>query len=138
MVKIYTDYKNFKSFISIKILNQRQIRWLEKLVSYNFRIQYRKGLENGKADTLSRKNNYFDEQVKEQTRPILIINNDGCIRYNYIEKSLLKIIKIVQFKSKKRLQRAKLTTTLKINNINIIDKLRKVVSENSFAIKLME
>ena len=38
IIKIYTDYKNFKSFTNIKVLNQRQIRQLEKLASYNFRI----------------------------------------------------------------------------------------------------
>ena len=38
IIEVYTDHKNLKSFINIKILNQRQIRWLKKLASYNFRI----------------------------------------------------------------------------------------------------
>ena len=67
-----------------------------------------------------------------------MINNDGYIRYNHIDKSLLKIIRIAWFKSKKRLQRVELTITLKINNINITDKLKKVVSENSFIKKLIK
>ena len=67
-----------------------------------------------------------------------MINNDEYIRYNHIDKSLLGIIKIVQFKSKGRLQRAKLTATLKINNIDIIDKLRKAVSEDNFIIKFIK
>ena len=67
-----------------------------------------------------------------------MINNDGCIRYNHTDKSLLETIKTAQFKFKKRLQRAKLATTLKINNINIIDKLRKAVFEDNFIIKLIE
>ena len=29
-----------------------------------------------------------------------MINNDGCIRYNYINKNLLKTIKIAWFESK--------------------------------------
>ena len=32
-----------------------------------------------------------------------MINNDGYIRYNYINKNLLEIIKIVWFKSKRPL-----------------------------------
>ena len=32
-----------------------------------------------------------------------MINNDGYIRYNYADKSLLRIIKIAWFKSKGRL-----------------------------------
>ena len=67
-----------------------------------------------------------------------MINNDGCVRYNHIDKNLLERIRIAQFKSKKRLQRVKLTITLKINNIDITDKLRKVVSENNFTLKFIE
>ena len=87
---------------------------------------------------MSRKSNYFDKQAEEQIRPILIINENGYIRYNHTDKSLLRTIKTAWFKSKKRLQRTKLTTTLKINNINITDKLRKAVSEDNFVIKLIE
>ena len=67
-----------------------------------------------------------------------MINDDGYIRYNYTKKNLLGIIKIAQFKSKKQLQRIKLAITLKINNKNIINKLRKAVSENSFIIRLIK
>ena len=67
-----------------------------------------------------------------------MINNDGYIRYNHIDKSLLEIIKTAWFKSKERLQRTKLVITLRINNINITDKLKKIISENSFTIKLIK
>ena len=67
-----------------------------------------------------------------------MINNDGYIRYNHTDKSLLGIIKIAWFKSKERLQRVKLTITLKINNIDITDKLRKVISENSFTVEFIK
>ena len=67
-----------------------------------------------------------------------MINDDEYIRYNYIEKSLLGIIKTTQFKSKRQLQRSKLAITLKINNKTIINKLRKAVSENSFIIKFIK
>ena len=52
---------------------------------------------------MSRRNNYFDEQAEEQIRPILMISNDGCIRYNHIDKGSSEIIKIAWFKSKGRL-----------------------------------
>ena len=67
-----------------------------------------------------------------------MINDDGCIRYNHTKKSLSGIVKIAWFKSKRQLQRIELTATLRINNKNITDKLRKVVSENSFTIRLIE
>jgi len=53
MVK--TDYKNLTGFLTIKKLNQRQVRWAEMLIEYHFEIQYTKGIDNTRADALSRK-----------------------------------------------------------------------------------
>ena len=55
---ILTDHKNLTSFITTKILNQKQVQWSEKLSQYNFTIKYRKGTKNGKADSLSRRSDY--------------------------------------------------------------------------------
>ncbi len=52
-IKVYTDYKNLTSFLTIKDLNKRQIRWYETLTDYNFKIIYQKGSKNGRADALS-------------------------------------------------------------------------------------
>ena len=67
-----------------------------------------------------------------------MINEHEYIRYNYIDKSLLEIVKIVWFEFKKRLQRAELAATLKIDNIDITDELRKAIFENSFTKKLIK
>jgi hypothetical protein len=40
LIKVLTDYKNLTWFITIKILNRRQVRWAEILTSYNFQIYY--------------------------------------------------------------------------------------------------
>jgi hypothetical protein len=45
---------NLQYFKETNQLNQRQVRWAETLQEYNFKIVYRKGSQNGKADTLSR------------------------------------------------------------------------------------
>jgi hypothetical protein len=42
-------------FLIIKELNQRQIRWVEILVKYYFKIKYIKGTDNIRADIFSRK-----------------------------------------------------------------------------------
>jgi hypothetical protein len=52
---IKMDYKNLMGFLTTKELNQRQIRWAEILVEYYFKIKYIKGIDNTKADTLSKK-----------------------------------------------------------------------------------
>src|SRR5450755_408266 len=57
-VLVYTDYKNLVAFTTTKQLNRRQTRWAELLSTYNFRIVYRKGSENAKADALSRRPDY--------------------------------------------------------------------------------
>ena len=53
-------------------------------------------------------------------------------------RSLLKTVRTAWFKSEKQLQRIKLIITLKIDNKDITNELRKVVFENSFAVRLIE
>jgi hypothetical protein len=49
------DYKNLTGFLTTKELNQRQVRWVEILTEYYFKIEYIKGIDNIRADTLSKK-----------------------------------------------------------------------------------
>ena len=49
------DYKNLIGFLTTKELNQRQVKWVEILTEYYFKIQYTKEIENIRADALSRK-----------------------------------------------------------------------------------
>jgi len=53
MVKI--DYKNLTSFLTTKELNQKQVKWTEIFAEYHFKIEHVKGLDNAKANALSRK-----------------------------------------------------------------------------------
>jgi hypothetical protein len=55
---VLLDYKNLISFITIKKLNQRQIRWAELLVNFDFQIRYYKGTKNVAADALSQRKDY--------------------------------------------------------------------------------
>ena len=71
------------------------------MASYIFKIYYRKGSENGKADALNRRSDYL---VKEGREPavILRIDNQETISYNinfiaeitnYVVESVIKIIR---------------------------------------------
>ena len=72
-VKVYSNYKNLLYFTTIKVLNRRQVRWLELLANYNFKILYYKGLENSRVDALSRRVDY----VEDRPKPLhAILNND--------------------------------------------------------------
>ena len=59
-VQIYTDHKNLLYWTTTKELNRRQVRWLETLASYDFKITHVRGTENGRADALSRRLDYME------------------------------------------------------------------------------
>jgi hypothetical protein len=49
------DYKNLIGFLTTKKLNQRQVKWVEILTEYYFKIKYIKDIDNIKVDILSKK-----------------------------------------------------------------------------------
>ena len=81
-VKVITDHKNLTYFMTTKVLNRRQVRWAEALAAFDFRIQYRKGNENARADALSRQKTF--DKVKEKPRAILKQTEEGIV-YNHEE-----------------------------------------------------
>ena len=81
MVKI--DYKNLTSFLITKELNWRQVKWAEILAEYHFKIKHVKGLDNTRADTLSKKEKL--QRSDKMSRALFKENSDGKIRYNYLQ-----------------------------------------------------
>jgi hypothetical protein len=53
-ITVYTDHKNLEYFATSKVLTRRQARWSEHLAEFNFKVIYRPGEKNTKADVLSR------------------------------------------------------------------------------------
>ena len=51
---VITDHHNLQTFMTNKTLTPRQVRWANFLSQFNFKIRYRPGKKNGKADYLSR------------------------------------------------------------------------------------
>jgi hypothetical protein len=49
------DHKNLIGFLTTKKLNWRQIRWVEILIEYYFKIKYIKGTDNIRVDALNKK-----------------------------------------------------------------------------------
>ena len=49
-----TDHKGLTHLLQQKNLSGRQARWLEKILEYDFRVEYIPGVENVLADALSR------------------------------------------------------------------------------------
>jgi hypothetical protein len=61
-ITVYTDHKNLEYFATTKVLTRRQARWAEHLAEFNFKVVYRPGDKNTKADVLSRR---WDHAPKE-------------------------------------------------------------------------
>jgi hypothetical protein len=64
-VRIITDHRNLEYFKNPHPLNCRQLRWLEQLTHYNYKIFYRPGDKNSVADALSRKEEHKPSQLDE-------------------------------------------------------------------------
>jgi len=60
-ILVYTDHKNLEYFNTTKTLNCRQQRWAEFLQPFNFKVIYREGQLNEKANALSRRRDYRPE-----------------------------------------------------------------------------
>ena len=63
-------------FITAKILNRCQVRWAQDLLSFNFIINYCPGRLNGKADVLSRLDQYRFEKGGDKDQPIKTVLNE--------------------------------------------------------------
>jgi hypothetical protein len=61
-ITVYTDHKNLEYFGTSKVLTRRQARWSEHLAEFNFKVIYRPGERNAKADVLFRR---WDHALKE-------------------------------------------------------------------------
>ena len=61
-VTVYTDHQNLQYFLTTKVWNPRQIRWVQWMANFNFKIVYRPGSRRGKPDALNRWSEYWPEE----------------------------------------------------------------------------
>ena len=54
-ITILTDHKNLEPFEKKKVLNERQVRWMELLTPLNFQLKHRPGKSSTIPDALSRR-----------------------------------------------------------------------------------
>ena len=72
-VEVYSDHQNLEYFATTKVLNRRQARWAQELAGIDFKIYFRPGAQNGKADALSRRSEYRPEKGGGEDQPITTI-----------------------------------------------------------------
>jgi hypothetical protein len=74
-LQLITDHKNLEYFMSKKLLNRRQARWAQFLSRFDYKIVYRPGKSNGKADALTRRPGDLpeggDERLKTMEQVVL-------------------------------------------------------------------
>ena len=80
-VKVLTDHKGLKYFMTTKKLIPRQMRWAKFLSKFNFVISYQSGKKNDKADALTRKPNerLTDNEDKQCKHNIHMLLPPSCI-----------------------------------------------------------
>ena len=92
---IKINHKNLIGFLTTKELNRRQVRQVEILAKYYFEIKYIKGIDNARANTLSRKAEL--QNSKKLLDAILRRDKNSKIKYNYLKLVVVyKVLKLYQ------------------------------------------
>ncbi len=78
-IKMFIDHQALTSLMKNKELSRRQMRWVQKLADFNFKIMYRSDKQNIKIDALTRRADFVlrdfnDERVRYQWITILTSN----------------------------------------------------------------
>jgi hypothetical protein len=83
-VTVKTDHDNLKRFMDKERLNGRQVRWIQKLAEYDFRIEYRPGKSNP-ADGPSRRPDHKPrtDEVSEELLPDIRAKLRGIFMTRY-------------------------------------------------------
>ena len=76
-----TDHQNLELFQTTKVLNRRQARWAQELAGYDFRIFFRPGRQNVKADYLSRRPEHRLEKGGDR-KPETILKPENITPYD--------------------------------------------------------
>jgi hypothetical protein len=63
---IFSDHRNLTYFMTKRQLTERQIRWSHTLSEHNFRLKFRTGSKSGKPDALSRREQDFPRNGKDE------------------------------------------------------------------------
>jgi hypothetical protein len=74
-VSVYSDHRSLEYFMTTKVLTAKQVRWMEFLSDFNFKIMYTSGKNNLKADILSRREQDVaaQEEAKKDSRSRVLL-----------------------------------------------------------------
>lgn len=79
--EIVTDHKNLEYFCKARKLTERHVRWSAFMSKFHFKIRYRKGKDNERADALSRREQDMpdddDDRVQGRTLQLFRYNSES-------------------------------------------------------------
>ena len=87
--EVYSDHKNLEYFMTVRKLNERQMRWSLVLSRYNFRIIHVSGAKNGRADALSRRDQDMPKNITDER---LLSRNAQLIKPEWISTKGLMMV----------------------------------------------
>ena len=103
---IQTDHQPLQWLVSIKEPNSKLVRWRLKLEEYDYEIVYKRGINNGNADALSRIEPqinliHYPQQnlISESNAPINVYRNQIIIQKS--NSPSIKIIRKTIFKNRR-------------------------------------
>jgi len=70
---ILTDHHNLQTFTTKALLSRQQARWAQEIAQYDFKILFRPGKDNGKADALTRRSGDLPEEGDDRARPVQVL-----------------------------------------------------------------
>ena len=101
-ILVFTNHHNLKKFMKTTKFSSRQIRWIQKLFKYNFRIDYRQNKKNS-TNALFRRSNLMqkNDDVFEKNRRIL----HRFQKFLQLRNSNIKIM-LIACKFQKKIERS--------------------------------
>jgi len=87
---VYSDHRALEYFMTTKKLSARQARWAEYLSRFHFKLMYRAGKSNERADALSRKH----EDVKEQGKVMEEYRTQVLLPRTKIDSAVVKDLQL--------------------------------------------
>ncbi|SJL18615.1 uncharacterized protein ARMOST_22212 [Armillaria ostoyae] len=73
-IEIWTDHQNLQYFCKPQKLNRRQAQWVTELAEYHFILHHKPGIQNVKADLLSRRSDH--DQGEDDNGDITVLSPD--------------------------------------------------------------
>ena len=123
-IKMFFDHKNFETFMSIKQLNRRQIKWTKFFFEFNFQIIYRFETKKIKFDNFTRRSqNLFANDFDERRQ----FNNQIIFKFKNLNLEIRNAIKLNEKIHQLEIE------TIKLAMIAYLELIKLIITETSRA-----